>query len=922
MSKKILFILIVLLAGLNSFSQTNPVPQTLPFTLNSQTGSTLPAGVAIHRFGTTAGSIPTSRILTPANGDLPYNASSTAGAWKDEGANGLSVLASGSQAAGAWIVSINTTGQTNITIQWTTRLMLQQASRDNSVALQYRIGNTGNFTDIGTTSTYSSTGQVAGHSLSYSEQLPAIANNLPEVQLRWIYWESAGSAGSRDRIAIDDISIAQGNPPCVTPTAQPTALNLTPAVNSIAGNFTAASPVADGYLVVRSTSSTLSANPLNGTAYTPGQALGNGFVVQADVLTNFTDNSLTPATTYYYYIFSYNSAGCSGGPAYLTSSPLTGNATTLSLPPCTTPLAPPTGLILTPSGSFIGGSFTVEPSATHYLVVYSLNNSLSFTPANGTTYTAGQTIGPDHIAYYGTANSFLISGLTNLTTYHVFIFSVNAGCSGEPFYNTTSLNGSATTTAGGPPAGYYDPAGGLTCQNLKTALRNIITTGQVSLSYGSIDDIQMPIVDTIRSDDGSSSIIWDIYSNNPTGPEPFTFTSAQTTSGGFCVGGFTPGTEGGCWNKEHTFPKSWFKLGGSAYQQPTEADLFVVRPTDSKINGTRGNIPYSRVGATTSYQFPTPGAFAGYPMPPNPVLDKIGASNYPGITATSAFEPHDGVKGDIARGYFYVLTRYQNELANWVSLNSAAGISTVVDGTSNGGLYPSFQLSYLLLMYTWHLQDPVDAKEINRNDLVYSQQNNRNPYIDHPEYVALVWQCTGVLPVTLIDFTATKLNESVLLQWYASYETSFKQYNVERSTDGIHFTVIGTVKGNNLANYSFADNKLPGGNIVYYRLAMIDLDGKFKNSKIVPVKLRDDQSPVKIFPNPNAGKMTIALRQPLTEGSQLYITDITGRIVWQQTLAGGSKEVPLNAGKLSPGRYFVKISNSVEQLNQSFMLTR
>jgi hypothetical protein len=386
MIKKYLCIVAALLLLLNGFAQTNPVPQTLPFSLTSQTGNTLPAGVAIHRFGTTAGSIPVSRILTPGNGDLPYNATSTAGAWKDEGVNGLSVLASGSQAAGAWIVSINTTAQTNIQIQWRVQLMLQQASRDNSVALQYRIGNTGNFTDIGTTSTYSSTGQVANHTLSYTEPLPAAANNQPEVQVRWIYWESAGTTGSRDRLSIDDINIATGSGPCADPANQPTTLNLTPALNSIAGSFTASSPAADGYIVIRSLSSSLSQNPVDGTTYTGGQVLGNGTVVSAGATTNFNDNGLLAGTLYYYFVYAFNNASCSGGPNYLTSTaPLTQSATTLSLPPCTTPAAAPTSLVLTPATLSIAGSFTGDPGANAYLVVRSLSNILGANPADGTT---------------------------------------------------------------------------------------------------------------------------------------------------------------------------------------------------------------------------------------------------------------------------------------------------------------------------------------------------------------------------------------------------------------------------------------------------------------------------------------------------------------------------------------------------------
>ena len=723
------------------------------------------------------------------------------------------------------------------------------------------------------------------------------------------------------RIGIDDISWTSfGGTPCVEPTNQPNGLNLTPTINSVSGSFTAATPAVDGYLVIRSLSSTLTINPADGTTYTAGQTLGNGTIVTSGASTSFTDNGLSSNTLYYYFVFAYNSISCTGSPNYLTVNPLVNSVTTLALPACTTPAAPPTGLVLTPGPTSISGTFTAEPTANRYLVVYSLNSTLGFTPSNGTTYTAGQIIGADKIVSYGSTTSFIITGLNSLTTYYVFVFAANGTCTGEPFYNTSSLDGSATTTNSGIPPGYYDAAAGLSCQNLKTALRNIITTGQIALNYSTIDNVEIPVVDTIRSDDALRSIIWDVYSNNNAGPEPFEFNSSQNPSGGFC-GGTTGGTEGVCWNKEHTFPRSWFKLSGSSYQQPTEADLFVVRATDSKINGNRGNIPYSTTGAPT-YQFPTAGAFPGYPIPPNPVLDKIGPSNYAGVTATSAFEPSNAVKGDLARGYFYILTRYQNELSNWVSLNGATSISVVADGTTNGGLYPSFKLSYLQMMYAWNNLDPVDAKEINRNNLVYSQQNNRNPYIDHPEYVVSVWQCTGVLPVTVTDFIAQKNNETVLLKWYATFETNFKKYEIERSIDGIGYYKIGEVAGRNLANYSFTDNNLPNTNTVFYRLKMIDIDGKFSNSKIVSVRIANNFSNAQVYPNPTKEKLGIKLQQALTATSNLIIADISGRILMQQQFTKGEKIIDLDVSHLPAGRYFIKISNTSELINQSFVIIK
>ena len=212
MKKYLLLILGIFLYSFSIIAQTNPSAQNIPYTFTSMTGA-LPAGMAIHRFGTSTGSIPTSRLVTPGNGDLPFGSAGNSGGWHNHGADGVGLLASGSQAAGAIVVAINTLGKSNIEVSWLCRTMLQQASRDNSIALQYRVGTSGNYINVGTASTYSSAGNADGHaSPIFSETLPSGAENQAVVQIRWIYWESAGSAGSRDKIAIDQITIGEAVP--------------------------------------------------------------------------------------------------------------------------------------------------------------------------------------------------------------------------------------------------------------------------------------------------------------------------------------------------------------------------------------------------------------------------------------------------------------------------------------------------------------------------------------------------------------------------------------------------------------------------------------------------------------------------------------------------------------------------------------
>jgi hypothetical protein len=116
--------------------------------------------------------------------------------------------------------------------------------------------------------------------------------------------------------------------PCTSPLNQASNLTLTPYTSTVIASFTASAgnPAADHYLVVRSLSTSLSANPVNGTTYVKGNSLGGGIVVSYKTTTTFNDSNLVADTPYYYYVFAANS-NCLGGPVYLTAMPATNTAT-------------------------------------------------------------------------------------------------------------------------------------------------------------------------------------------------------------------------------------------------------------------------------------------------------------------------------------------------------------------------------------------------------------------------------------------------------------------------------------------------------------------------------------------------------------------------------------------------------------------
>jgi endonuclease I len=529
------------------------------------------------------------------------------------------------------------------------------------------------------------------------------------------------------RISIDDVTWTSFNAvPCTEPTAQPTSLILTPTPTTISGNFTAASPAADQYLVIRSTSASLSAQPVDGTVYTIGQSLGGGIIVSSGSSNSFQVSALTPSTQYYFFVFAMNALNCSGAPNYLLTNPLTGTATTPALPACTAPAAAPTALQLSSTNTTISGSFTASASTNRYLVVRSTSATLSSNPVDGTTYTAGQLLGGGTVVSYTSAASFLAGGLTANNLYYIFVFAANGECTGEAVYFNTSLNGSVTTTntTSNLPPNYYNAAAGLSCAPLKTALSTIITTGAVQLTYTPGVWTAYLKTDIKRNFENTRDVIWDMYSDRGPGQnEPYEFIYQTNQCGNYTK-------ESDCYNREHSFPQSWF-VGGT---YPMYSDINHVFPTDGWVNALRGNFPFGEV--TTIEATP------GNPSQNGSKRGTGAAVNF-GYTGT-VFEPINEYKGDFARAQFYMATRYESLIDGWQNNGNA---NEVLNGTE----YQAYDDWYIKLLYKWHLQDPVSDKERARNDSVFVVQNNRNPFIDNPQWVLDVWNCTGLLTATSVN---------------------------------------------------------------------------------------------------------------------------------------------------------------------------
>ncbi|MCR4680712.1 MAG: endonuclease [Bacteroidales bacterium] len=241
------------------------------------------------------------------------------------------------------------------------------------------------------------------------------------------------------------------------------------------------------------------------------------------------------------------------------------------------------------------------------------------------------------------------------------------------------------------PIDYYNGAYQKKGHALRVALSGIVKNHN-SLSYSALWDA---FYTTDRRPDNGK--VWDIYSDNPNGNTAYYYSFGSDQCGSYS-------SEGDCYNREHSIPKSWFNDAVPMY-----TDLFHLYPTDGFVNGKRGNLPLGEVGNASWTS--TNGS-------------KLGSCTAAGYSGT-VFEPNDAYKGDLARTYFYMAVCYMDK-----------NLGQETQSMFSGGSLKPWALN---MMIRWHNDDPVSEKEIDRNNAIYALQNNRNPFIDYPELVDKIW---------------------------------------------------------------------------------------------------------------------------------------------------------------------------------------
>jgi hypothetical protein len=528
---------------------------------------------------------------------------------------------------------------------------------------------------------------------------------------------------------------------------------------------------------------------------------------------------------------------------------------------CVTPITQASTLGTTPSNTSATITWA-KGDGSNSLVLVNTTNSFT-TPVDGTTYTPNTIYGGgQQTVYTGTGTSVTVTGLTATTTYYVQVYNFQTCALPIDYITATPLSGSFTTTTVAAPD----------CATFRASVKAGLPTHK-TLGY----DIARAKM--YGDCDNQGSTVTCVYGGYVVAhPSGNTATKINLPNGKII-------------NAEHTIPQSFFNE-----DDPMVSDMCHLFPTYETWNSVRSNFPFSEIpdAQTTQWHLLLNAATSSIPS------SNIGAYSE---AKSGTYEPREIQKGNTARAIFYFYTVYED----------------IMNNTYN---HPITDVASIQTLYNWHIQDPVTAADIARNDCIKTSQGNGNPYIDHPEWVAQAFGCGLSLPVDLISFEGKNKETHNALTWKTATEKNAQYFLVERK-DNDKWTEMGRVKavGNSAEtqNYALDDmNPLP---LSIYRLKTLDVDGTETVSKIITISRTEKPFTLKMFPNPAKDFVTFRTNSTENQAFTVTITDISGRILIQKNydITSGGADNHINISALSNGIYFFTFNNGIRKITERFV---
>jgi endonuclease I len=429
------------------------------------------------------------------------------------------------------------------------------------------------------------------------------------------------------------------------------------------------------------------------------------------------------------------------------------------------------------------------------------------------------------------------------------------------------------------PQGYYDEAVGLKGGELKTALYNIIK-GHTIYPYTSTSTDTWDILKETDRDTNNPENVLLVYTD-------WSVNAAQEYN------------NGNGWSREHCWPKSH---GFPLEEQPAYTDIHHLKPIDISVNSARNDRWYAECDV--------------------PYWDDGGTIPTDSWTSYTewVWKPRNPDKGDCARMMFYMATRYEGDY------NPVAGVTEpdleLLDYIQVDNNSPLPYMSLLPDLLAWHVQDPVDNYERNRNNVIYSYQGNRNPFIDRPEYVCMIFgeNCPTVEDPSYITATGDSIDR-IKIEWQLNPVSNgvllaWNTINDFGTPSGV-YSIGDPIPGAGMVLYTGAETTFIHTGLsqsnYYYKVWSLDSIKAYSagiNTSAAPLLPESMNDPdhnserIKIYPNPTDGMCTVEAEK----GMIITISDISGQVLQKQTLEQNKNTLDLSI--LHPGIYFVNFRSS------------
>lgn len=509
--------------------------------------------------------------------------------------------------------------------------------------------------------------------------------NLGAGDSLWVRWNDLDIPGAEDGLAVDDVRFAiAGDPPVdVAPAVASTspARNATNVALSAPLNVTFSEPVTVSdpwYSIACASSGTHTATVSGGPAtytLTPSPAFAaNESCTWTILASGVVDRDGTP----------HHLDGGDYVVTFTTVDPA-------SNPPTVVSTQPANGATNVPVASDVRVTFSEAVTTTN-----------AFTLACGST--------PMTLTETGTGANRTLTPATVLPTGATCTFTVVAGGVRNAGNIAMAQNYVATfkVTSGGAD-GYYSQVNTSSPDQLRCSLHHTIK-GHTVYPYSGGATNTWTILEIAQQDPNNPNKIIDVYRNR----------SYNTVSD-------RAGTGGGItYNREHTWPNS---LGFANNGLAAYTDTHMLWLSDTNQNASRGNKPFANCPSGCTELQTEANNGVGGPGQSNWVKSPDGNAG--------SFEAWNHRKGEMARAMFYMAIRYEGIAAEDahdgnipdLELTDNRSLITITSNTASKAY-----MGLLADLLAWHVQDPPDAEEIERNDVIQSFQGNRNPFVDHPEW--------------------------------------------------------------------------------------------------------------------------------------------------------------------------------------------